>query len=243
MILLRSWILALAMLVLTPPFALIALCTFPFPPLTRYRIITQWTNIVLWAVEHICGIKYQVLGAENIPAQPAVILSKHQSAWETMALQQIFPPQSFVLKRELLLVPFFGWGLAMISPIAIDRSAGKAALKQLLKQGKERLIQGFYIVIFPEGTRIAVGKKGKYQIGGAWLANHTHAPVVPVAHNAGEFWRRNAFLKYPGTITVSIGPPIDPTGLTPGEINERVENWIEGEMRRLFPHHYMEPLK
>jgi len=238
MILVRSLLLALAMLLFTPPFALIALCTFPLPRLTRYRIIALWAYTMLWVVKHVCGIKYRVQGAENIPAQPVIILSKHQSAWETMAFQQIFPPQCYVLKRELLLVPFFGWGLALTSPIAIDRSAGKAALKQLLKQGKERLAQGFCIVIFPEGTRIAVGEKGKYQIGGAWLGSHTQAPVLPVAHNAGEFWRRNAFLKYPGEITVSIGPPIDTAGLTPGEVNERVESWIEDEMRRLFPHHY-----
>jgi 1-acyl-sn-glycerol-3-phosphate acyltransferase len=154
-----------------------------------------------------------VIGAEHIPQIPGIVLSKHQSAWETLAFQEIFPPQVWVLKKELLLVPFFGWGLAMTSPIAIDRSSKKAALKQIVSQGKDRLKKGFWIVVFPEGTRIAPGKKGRYGIGGAWLATHTGAPVVPVAHNAGRFWGRNALIKLPGTITVSIGAPIDPTGM------------------------------
>jgi 1-acyl-sn-glycerol-3-phosphate acyltransferase len=133
----------------------------------------------------------------------------------------------------LLLVPFFGWGLAMTSPIAIDRGSGKAALKQIVQQGKDRLKRGFWIVIFPEGTRIAPGQKGKYRIGGAWLATHTGTLVVPVAHNAGRFWGRNALVKLPGTITVSIGAPIDPVGMEPDDLNVKVESWIEAEVARI----------
>jgi 1-acyl-sn-glycerol-3-phosphate acyltransferase len=181
----------------------------------------------------ICGIEYRVLGAEHIPKKPSIVLSKHQSAWETLAFQKIFPPQVWVLKKELLRIPFFGWGLAMTSPIAIDRSSGKAALEQVVEQGRDRLRQGFWVVIFPEGTRIAPGKKGKYRIGGAWLATHVNVPVVPVAHNAGEFWGRNSFIKRPGTITVSIGAPIDPTGMEPGDLNVLVEAWIEAEVKRI----------
>lgn len=230
---LRSTLYTLIQIVVTLPYALIALATFPLPPLSRYRIISGWAHLMLFLLRIICGVRYRVLGAEHIPTIPSIVLSKHQSAWETLAFQQIFPPQVWVLKKELLRIPFFGWGLAMTSPIAIDRSSGKGALKQIVKQGRDRLGQGFWIVIFPEGTRIAPGEKGKYGIGGAWLATHTSAPVVPVAHNAGEFWSRNAFVKLPGTITVSIGAPIDSTGMEPGELNAKVEAWIEAEMVRI----------
>lgn len=161
------------------------------------------------------------------------MLCKHQSAWETIALQKIFPPQVWVIKRELLWLPFFGWGLAMTSTVAIKRSEGREAIKQLLRQGKERLALGFCVVIFPEGTRIPFGQRGRYKIGGALLAVSSGAPVVPVAHNAGRLWGRNSFLKYPGVITMSIGPAIDPSGLKAEEINRQVEKWIENEVTKL----------
>jgi 1-acyl-sn-glycerol-3-phosphate acyltransferase len=227
---LRSTLYSLLQIIITPLYFLIILAAFPLAPIRRYRITSGWAHIMLFLLRLICGIRYRVIGAENIPPVPGVVLSKHQSAWETLAFQQIFPPQVWVLKKELLRVPFFGWGLALTSPIAIDRSSRKAALRQIVEQGKDRLKQGFWIIVFPEGTRIAPGKKGKYGIGGAWLATHTGAPVVPVAHNAGEFWGRNSFLKLPGTITVSIGPPIDPADMEPGELNASVESWIEAEM-------------
>ncbi len=188
---------------------------------------------MLYLTRVICGVHYRVLGIENIPKTPSIVLSKHQSAWETLAFQQIFPAQVWVLKKELLHIPFFGWGLAMTSPIAINRSSGRAALKQIVQQGKDRLKQGLWIVIFPEGTRIVPGKKGKYGIGGAWLATHTGVSVVPVAHNAGELWGKNSFIKRPGTITVSIGAPIDPAGMKASELNARVEEWIELEVVRI----------
>jgi 1-acyl-sn-glycerol-3-phosphate acyltransferase len=230
---LRSTLYSLLQVIITPLYFLIILAAFPLPPIRRYRITAGWAHTMLFLLRLICGIRYQIIGAKHIPTAPSIILSKHQSAWETLAFQQIFPAQVWVLKKELLRVPFFGWGLALTSPIAIDRSSRKAALKQIVEQGKDRLRQGFSIVIFPEGTRIAPGKKGKYGIGGAWLATHTGAPVVPVAHNAGEFWGRNSFLKLPGTITVSIGEPIDPAGMEPGDLNSRVESWIEAEMIRI----------
>ena len=230
---LRSALYLLLQIIITPPYALITLACYPLSPRNRYRVTSSWTFIMLFLLRHLCGIRYQILGAENIPKTPSIVLSKHQSAWETLAFQQIFPPQVWVLKKELLLIPFFGWGLAMTSPIAIDRKSGKKALEQIVEQGRERLKQGFWIVIFPEGTRIPPGKRGKYRIGGAWLATHTNVPVVPVAHNAGEFWGRNSFIKKPGTITVSIGKPIDPTGMEAGELNEKVETWIENEMLRI----------
>jgi len=230
---LRSLIFFLLQLVITPLFTLIALLSFPFHPIMRYRLISGWALTMLWLLRVLCGIRMEVRGAQNIPQQPCLVLCKHQSAWETIALQKVFPPQVWVLKRELLWLPFFGWGLAMTSPIAIKRSKGKEAIKQLLQQGKERLKLGFCVVIFPEGTRIPYGQRGKYKIGGALLAAHTGAPVVPVAHNAGKLWGRNAFIKRPGVITMSIGAPIDPDGLKAEEINQRVEDWIENEVAQL----------
>lgn len=230
---LRSVVFLVLQTALTVVWSIVSLLTFPFEPLTRYRIITTWSRIVVWLAQVICGIRYEVKGLERLPRRPSIVLGKHQSAWETLAFQVFLPPQVWVLRRSLLRVPFFGWGLAMASPIAIDRSAGMQALKQTLEQGRDRLARGFWIIIFPEGTRVAPGQRAKYQVGGAWLAAKTGAPVVPIAHNAGRLWRRNAFLKFPGMITVSIGEPIDPAGLKPEELNRRVEDWIESEVARL----------
>ena len=235
---LRSLLFAIVLVITTPPFALLGILSTPLPPQTRYRIITKWTDITLWFVWHLLGIRYRVIGRENLPNQASVILCKHQSAWETMALQHIFPAICFVLKRELLKVPFFGWGLARMPMIAIDRAAGKDALAQVVEQGSQRLEEGFWVVVFPEGTRVAPGTTRRYKPGGAWLAHKTGVPVVPVAHNAGEFWRRNAFVKHPGEVVVSIGPVIETAGRGAEEINAEAHAWIEGEMRRLFPHHY-----
>ena len=233
MIFIRSLIFALLQLLITPVFTLVAILSFPFHPITRYRIISGWALSVFWLLRVLCGIRMEVRGAENIPAKPAIILCKHQSAWETIALQKVFPPQVWVLKRELLWLPFFGWGLAMTSPIAIKRSDGKGAVRQLLKQGKERLEMGFFVVIFPEGTRIPYGQRGKYKVGGALLSASTGVPVVPIAHNAGKLWGRNSFLKRPGVITMSIGAPINPEGLKAEEINRRAEEWIEAEVAKI----------
>jgi 1-acyl-sn-glycerol-3-phosphate acyltransferase len=230
---LRSSLFALLQLVTTPVFAIVGLLLFPLPLSARYRFISTWSRLMLAAAEAICGIRYRVLGAENLPPPPFIVLAKHQSAWETLAFQVIFPPQVWVVKRELLWIPFFGWGLALLSPIAIDRAAGPRALKQLLEQGRERLARRYCIVIFPEGTRVAPGSRGKYQVGGAWLAVKTATPVLPVAHNAGELWRRRAFVKRPGVVTVSIGAPIDTRQLTPEALIRRVEDWIEREMQRI----------
>ncbi len=230
---LRSTIYMLLQIIITPPFALATLMCFPLTPMQRYRVTSTWTKTMLFLLWHLCGLRYQIVGAENIPKTPSIVLSKHQSAWETLAFQEIFPPQVWVLKKELLLIPFFGWGLAMTNPIAIDRKSGKKALEQIVEQGIDRLKEGFWVVVFPEGTRIAPGNRGKYRIGGAWLATHTGFSVVPVAHNAGEFWGRNSFVKKPGTITVSIGKPIDPTGMEANDLNVQVENWIETEVQRI----------
>jgi 1-acyl-sn-glycerol-3-phosphate acyltransferase len=230
---LRSTFYLLLQIIITPPYALVVLASYPLAPLNRYRVISGWAYIMLFLTRVICGVHYRILGTENIPKKPSIVLSKHQSAWETLAFQQIFPPQVWVLKKELLHIPFFGWGLAMTNPIAINRSLGRTALKQIVRQGKDRLKKGLWIVIFPEGTRIDPGKKGKYGIGGAWLATNTGVPVVPVAHNAGVLWGKNSFIKFPGTITVSIGEPIDPAGMDASELNTKVEEWIELEVARI----------
>jgi 1-acyl-sn-glycerol-3-phosphate acyltransferase len=232
-VVLRSSLFALFQAIVTLFFSFIALLSFPLAPLTRYRIITVWSRLIVAAADRICGIRYRVLGADRVPPAPFIVLSKHESAWETLAFQAIFPPQVWVVKRELLWIPFFGWGLAMLSPIAIDRRSGQRALTQMFEQGSERLARGYCIVIFPEGTRVAPGVRRKYHPGGAWLAARTATPVVPVAHNSGSVWRRNAFLKYPGMITVSVGKPIDSRGKDPEALNREVQSWIESEMGRL----------
>ncbi len=233
MLILRSGFFLLLQLVLTPLFSTLAILTFPLSPLRRYRLISSYARTMLWLLKVVCGIRHEVIGIKNIPEEPCVVLCKHQSAWETLALQVIFPAQAWVLKRELLWIPFFGWGLAMSSPIAINRSDGKGAVKQLLKQGKHRLAQGFFVVIFPEGTRIPFGERGKYKVGGALLAASSGAPVVPVAHNAGRLWGRNSFIKHPGLITMSIGAPIVSHGLKANEISQQTEAWIENEILQL----------
>jgi len=235
MIVLRSFAFALAQILITLPYAIFALATAPLAPLTRYRLISGWARAVIWLARAALGIDYRVIGAENLPRAPVVILSKHQSAWETIAFQVIFPPHVLVLKRELLWIPFFGWGLALMSPIAIDRSRGARALKRMAELGRQRLAQGFCIAIFPEGTRVKPGERGTYHLGGAWLAVRCGAPVVPVAHNAGLVWGRKAFLKRPGTVTVEIGAPIDSRAHTPESLNAMVEDWIERRMVALCP--------
>jgi 1-acyl-sn-glycerol-3-phosphate acyltransferase len=230
---LRSALFALGLALVTPPYALFALLTFPLPRMMRYRLISGWSRIVILMARTILGIEWRVEGREHLPPQPSVILAKHQSAWETMAFQIIFPPQVLVLKRELLWIPFFGWGLALMSPIAIDRSRGLAALREIARRGRERLQQGFWVVVFPEGTRVAPGAVREYHPGGAWLACASGALVVPVAHNAGLLWPRNAFLKRPGTVTVRIGPPIDAANRDAKTVNHLAKTWIEEQQRAL----------
>ena len=233
MTLLRSCLFTAALVLITPPYAVLALATFILPRMLRYRIISGWSRLVIFLAKTILGIRCKVEGRENLPARPAVILSKHQSAWETLAFQEIFPPQVHVLKRELLWIPFFGWGLALMSPIAIDRTRGVAALRSIARRGRERLAQGFWVVIFPEGTRVAPGEKRAYHQGGAWLAVNCGVPVVPVAHNAGRLWPRNAFLKRAGTVTVRIGPPIATLGREPKNVIAEARAWIEAQQPTL----------
>ena len=235
---LRSLVFMLALLLFTPPFiiVLMLLLWLPMRQLRRFSMI--WVDVAIWLIKHVLRIEYRVLGAENIPDRPCVIFSKHQSAWETIVLQRIFNWPVFVYKKELHWLPFFGWGLYFMPFVAIDRGAGKDALVQVATRGKQRLDEGYSVIIFPEGTRVEPGSKKRYKIGGAYLAAQSGAPAVPVALNSGEFWRRKAFIKRPGLVTVSIGPAIDPNGLSAEDINSRAETWMENEMRRISPHLY-----
>ena len=214
-------------------YAPLALMTFPFPVLKRYRFIIQWSRFNVWWLKVTCGVSYKVEGLENLPEGGMIFLAKHQSTWETLAFQQILPPHVWVLKRELFKVPFFGWGLKMLQPIAIDRSAGRRAVDQLVSQGIKKLEKQWSVMIFPEGTRIKPGTEGRYKLGGSILASQAKFPVVPIAHNAGEFWPKHSFIKWPGTITVVIGKPIKAYGKQPEAINQESKQWIENEMLRI----------
>lgn len=227
---LRSLIFSAGMLATLVVFALLSPLLMPFPFLVRYAVISRWARFVLWWLQLTCGVRYRVEGLEHLPTGAAIVLCKHQSTWETLILQKLLPPQVWVLKRELLWLPFFGWGLAALNPIAIDRKAGRKAIEQIVDQGKQRLAGGLWVVVFPEGTRVAPGEVRRYGIGGAVLAERSGYPVVPIAHNAGLFWGRREFLKRPGEIRIVIGPAIEPQGKTAQQINTEAEAWIEGTM-------------
>jgi len=237
-LLLRSTLFMLVMTLTTVAIVIAVLLLFWLPSRRRRLFVMPWVRFVVWLSEHLLGIRMRVKGAENVPTGPCVILSKHQSAWETFALQLIFPLTSFVYKRELNWLPFFGWGLRLMPFVAIDRGAGKAALRQVIERGKRRLAEGYSVIVFPEGTRVAPGERRPFKIGGAMLAVAAGVPAVPVAHNSGECWPRRAFLKRPGVVTVSVGPPIETAGRTAAEVNALAERWIESEMRRISPHLY-----
>ncbi len=239
MAVIRSLLFLLILLVVTPPYTLlIILICLPLPHHARRQMVVPWVSFVIWLVKHLLGIPYKLVGAENIPQRSSIVLCKHQSAWETLILQEIFKDTVYVWRKEIKYIPFFGWALAMIPMIEVDRKGGKAALKDLVDQARHRIDNGYTVIIFPEGTRVPPGKHKKYKIGGAHMAVQTGAPVIPVALNSGEFWGRNALFKRMGTVTVSIGPAIDPTGLDEAEVLRRAEVWIEGEMKRISPHLY-----
>lgn len=198
----------------------------PIPKGTNH-VGRVWSRLLLWCLKNIIGLKYEVQGRENIPSQAAIICSKHQSGWETLALQEIFPLQVYVAKKELFKIPFFGWGLKIAKTIGIDRKAGAKATQQLIEQGRARKEEGFWITIFPEGTRVRAGERGKYKQGAARMAKMFEMDLVPVAHNSGEYWPKNSFLKYPGTIQVVIGKPISYQSGTEAELIAQCEEWIE----------------
>jgi len=236
---LRSFLFLFLLYSFTLVWALLCLLAFFLPYKMRFYLASCWNRGVIWLAKTICGIQYQITGYENLPDEPVILLSKHQSAWETIfLLYAMRRPVVFVLKKELLRIPFFGWTLSLLRMIPIDRSHGAKAFRHVIDKGRERLRQGVWITIFPEGTRTGVGEKIKYKNSGTRLAIETQTKVIPVALNSGECWPRNSFIKRPGTITVSIGPLISPEGKSPESMMSEVETWIESEMCRISPHAY-----
>lgn len=210
------------------------LISTPFSFSFSYEISVIWCQFVLWMAKIFCGVNYQVEGLENIDVnQPAIVLCNHQSAWETLALRCIFPTQVVLLKRSLVWLPLWGWALGSLKSIAIDRDNQRAALRILLEKGSLYLTQGLWVIVFPEGTRTAAGEIRKFSAGGAMLAQKSGYPVIPVAHNAGDFWPRYSFLKYPGTITVKIGPVIESKGRKAADLNAEAETWIGQAIREI----------
>ena len=235
MIVVRSVLFAIIASLVTAVYGLAVIPASLLSHKIGYECARSWGRQIVRLAKYICGINYEVRGLDTLPTTPCIVMAKHQSAWETVSILMHLPRASWIIKRELVFVPVVGWSLAALKSIAIDRKSGKAARDQILEQGREFLAQGQWINIFPEGTRVAPGKKGRYGIGGAWLAARTGTPIVPIAHNAGELWRRNAFLKYPGTITMSIGPAIETKDKDALTVIKQVEEWIENEMARLPP--------
>jgi 1-acyl-sn-glycerol-3-phosphate acyltransferase len=209
-----------------------ALC-FWAPYRSQFAIARTWARIQFWLLQKVCGLTFTVEGRERIPAGNHIVMSNHTSAWETIAQFLIFPPQVWVLKRELLWIPFIGWGLKLLRPISINRGAGHRAVNQVIEQGKERLAAGLWIIIFPEGTRVVAGEKRKYGVSGALLATETGKFVVPLSHNAADFWVRRGIIKKPGTIRVVIGEPIDAAGKDPRSLNDEVRRSIESGLAHI----------
>lgn len=235
MILTRSLLYLFSMVITTILFAtILSIFGWFLPYRQRCQIANGWGGTNLWFLKHLCGLDYLLEGAENIPPEGAIILAKHQSAWETMALRYLLPPeQAWVLKRELMWVPFFGWAAATVQPIAINRKSGARAVRQVIEIGQRRLQQRRLVIIFPEGTRVAPGQSKRYGLGGALLAEKSGAPVIPVVHNAGSFWKRRDIRKYPGTVRVIIGQPIETVGRKAADINRDVEHWIEETLKTI----------
>ena len=231
---LALWLRSLAFWVVFPVsiviYVALLIVLLPLSHKQRWALVQSWVNFILWWLKVTCRLTHEVQGAEHIGDHPGIVLAKHQSTWETVALQAIFPRQVWVGKRELMWIPVFGWGLALMKCIAIKRGTGRAAINQLITKGKVRLDEGNWVVIFPEGTRIPPGKRGRYRIGGAVLAEQTGYPIIPVAHNAGEYWPRRSFIKRPGVIQVRIGPPISSDGKSAQQILDEAASWIEARM-------------
>lgn len=219
-----------------PPYACYLLVLAPFIDRAGcMRIAAAWVESVLFVLRKLCRLDYSVEGAEHLRGENGVVLMKHSSAWETLAQLRILPDQTWVLKRELMWAPFLGWALTCFDPIAINRSAGRTAVEQVLEQGRARLEQGLWVVVFPEGTRVPRGQTRRYGLSGALLATTEGKPVVPVAHNAGDFWPRRGWLKRPGTVRVVIGPPISTAGRSAREVNEQAQAWIESRLAEIAP--------
>jgi 1-acyl-sn-glycerol-3-phosphate acyltransferase len=231
--LLGSVLFTTLLLVMTPLWGLVMFCVFFLPHRAQFALARTWAATLLWLLKFFCRLDYRVQGLENLPAGAHVALWKHSSSWETIAQMVILPPQVWVLKRELMWVPFVGWGLALTRPIAIDRSAGHAAVKHVVERGKKRIARGYWVSIFPEGTRMPAGETRKYGVSGVLLAQAAGCLMVPIAHNAGYFWPRRGLRKRPGTIRVVIGSPVNPRDRDPRRVNEELQAWVENQVRSM----------
>lgn len=233
--LLKSLLFTTFLFASTLVYAIVVVLLGWLPGKKLYSVANAWARTQLWTLEKLCGLTYVVEGRENIPSGTHVSMWKHSSAWETIAQASIFPPQSWVLKRELMWIPVVGWAVRCLRPIAINRKAGAAAVSQVVEQGTQRLAAGLWVLIFPEGTRVAVGKSRKYGVSGALLASRVGCKIVPVVHNAGYFWPRRGWVKKPGVVRVVIGPAIEAAGRDPRELNDEVRAWIEGQLATMMP--------
>jgi 1-acyl-sn-glycerol-3-phosphate acyltransferase len=243
MALLRSLLHMLWMLVTVIPvaFAMLTAAALQVNSHRLYRMAVFWLSLAISGAKYILGIRYELRGLEHLPAagQPVVLLVKHQSTYETFLMPVIMPSDlAYVFKKELLYVPFFGWGIGRLDMIHIDRKLRSQAFQKVVSQGRDLLGRGIWVIMFPEGTRIERGQAGTYKSGGTRLAIETGVPVIPIAVNSARCWPRKALIKYPGIVTVSIGPMIESTGRQPEEMMQQVEHWIESEMHRLDPEAY-----
>jgi len=230
---LRSLLYTTFLFAATAVYGFVIICAGLLPFRVRVALAQSWARVQLAVLRRLCGLDYVVEGREHIPAGAHISMWRHSSAWETMAQAVIFPPQAWVLKREILWIPIIGWATKLMRPIAINRSAHTAAVNQVVTQGRERLASGLWVLVFPEGTRVGVGERRRYGLSGALLATQAGCLLVPVAHDAGRYWGRRGLLKQRGTIRVVIGPPIDPAGRDPRTVNEEVRQWIDGKVAEL----------
>ncbi len=229
---LRAAIFAMVQMLATPLYALLMILTAPFGARIPRYLAGAWCRLMLRAAHLICGVHHRISGWENLPKEPFVLLAKHQSAWETMFMPAFFPPHAFVLKKELLSIPFFGWGMRLLDPIAINREQRREAFQQVLTEGQERLSRGLIVVIFPEGTRVPYGYRARYAPSGTLLASTAGVPVIPMAHDAGRLWQKGMLNKFPGTIHLAFGPPMRVTQDNALEVNQQVERWIEQQLEQ-----------
>jgi 1-acyl-sn-glycerol-3-phosphate acyltransferase len=206
---------------------------FFLPLKIRILVIRVWMSYALLILRIFCGLKYTVEGLENIPENGFIVMSKHSSTWETIVIQRFFRPLVWVVKRELTWIPFFGWGLKAMDAIALNRGTGRKAINQLIRESQLHMDQGRILMLFPEGTRVLPLQQKPFKLGGAIVSQRTGYAVLPIAHNAGEFWPRHSWIKWPGTIRVVIGKPIDPAGKKPEEIIDEVATWITSECERI----------
>ena len=210
---------------------LLALLVYFLPFKQRYTMISQWARFCIWWLKITCGLGFEIIGKENIPTSPCVVMSNHQSTWDTLVFQTFLPPQTWVLKKELLFIPVFGWGLAMLKPIIINRGDKLKAIRKVIKQGSARIKAGIWVIIYPEGTRQPYKKLGNYQTGGVAIAQKSNALILPICHNAGKFWAKGKFIKTAGIITITIGKPINPQGLKPKDVSANLKQWAQENIK------------